>query len=376
MKNTDYTINLKKIDWQNGKKIKWKKLNVFFVLILVIISMSVFFLLTLKYIINKDIYLEKEVIINKWDTMSLLYDAMTSIDRIWFKLFIKLNNIDTSKIQEWIYQFSWVYNKQEILDNLNQWPQLSYTKVVILEWRNKYDIDEYLFNVGVAQKWQYIEAVTDKEIINYFAAKYEFLKKINPNIESLEWFLFPNTYNLDIKDNMIQELMNMQLDSFESNIWNNFSWDILQFDDKLKSYNFKIKISPYWLLVMSSIVEKEEKTNSNKAIVSWILLNKLEKENRIYADISLCYWLKMSWNECTPRVIWNNVSDSNNIYNTRKVSWIPPTPIWNPSKATINHFLNFEKTIYMYYLHDNKWQLHPSENLSEHNYKKSKYLNY
>lgn len=375
MNNTDYNINLKSKDWQKFNKRKWNRLNIFFLFLFIVVLMSIFFLLSLNYLINKSIYLEKQLIFNKWNTISILYNQLSVFDKIWFKLYIKYNDIDVSRIQEWVYEFNWTYNKQEILDELNKWPKVSYTKVVILEWWSKYDIDEYLNNIGMIEKWQYINAVTDQDLISEFSTKYDFLNTINPNLNSLEGFLFPNTYHLDISSDLIKELMNKQLLSFKNNVWDYFSWDILDFDNKLKSINFKKTINPYWLIIMASIVEKEEKSNSNKSMVSWILLNKLEKENRIYADISLCYWMKMSWRECTPKVIGNNVWDNNNVYNTRRVSWIPPTPIWNPSKATIQEFINFEKTLNMYYLHDKKWNLHTSENLSEHNYKKSKYLN-
>ncbi|MEF2175761.1 MAG: endolytic transglycosylase MltG [Candidatus Absconditabacteria bacterium] len=375
MNKIDYPINLKKIDGQNTNKVKGKKLNIFFLLIFIIISMSVFFLLSLNYVLNKSIYLEEEISINNGDTINILYDGLSSLDKFGFRLYIKINNIDTTKIQEGNYQFNGIYEKEEIINTLIKGPKISYTKVVILEGWNKYDIDEYLNNVGISNKGDYIEAVTNKTLIEEFSRKYEFLNEINPTLTSLEGFLFPNTYNIDINSNLLEELMSLQLASFKKNVWDSFSGQVLSFDDRLNSYNFKKNLNPYGLFIMASIVEKEEKTNDNKALVSGILLNKLEKENRIYADVTLCYGLKMSGKECTPRVIGNNVGDSKNIYNTRKVSGLPPTPIGNPSKITIQEFLNFEKTNYMYYLHDMKGNLHPSENLSEHNYKKSKYLN-
>ncbi len=117
-----------------------------------------------------------------------------------------------------------------------------------------------------------------------------------------------------------------------------------------------------------------KKKNKNKNIIAWIFLNRIDRWERIDADISLCYGLSIDYGQCTPKIIMKNLTDNSNKYNTRINKWLTPTPIWNPSYETINWLLNFEKTDYMFYLHDCDWQIHVSSTNDQHNVLKNKYI--
>jgi UPF0755 protein len=74
-------------------------------------------------------------------------------------------------------------------------------------------------------------------------------------------------------------------------------------------------------------------------------------------------------------VIVENLQDTSNPYNTRAVAWLPPTPIANIHVNSLLGLLNTEKSSHFFYLHDDTGRIHLSSDLSEHNQKKSKYLN-
>jgi UPF0755 protein len=46
------------------------------------------------------------------------------------------------------------------------------------------------------------------------------------------------------------------------------------------------------MITLSSIVEKEERMNKNKALIAGIFMNRIQQSMRIDADITLCYGLK------------------------------------------------------------------------------------
>ena len=95
---------------------------------------------------------------------------------------------------------------------------------------------------------------------------------------------------------------------------------------------------------------------------------------RIDADITLCYGLKKWYEICTPTLIARSISDDNNIYNTRRKSWLTPTPIANPSLETISSVLNYKKSDNIFYLHDKNWKIWVAETLEWHNINKNNYL--
>jgi UPF0755 protein len=78
-------------------------------------------------------------------------------------------------------------------------------------------------------------------------------------------------------------------------------------------------VDVYQAITLASIIEKEEKTDGNKATVAGIFYNRIQRGMLLGADITLCYYFKQPYVNCTPSVIAKNVSDSKNPYNTRQV---------------------------------------------------------
>ena len=95
---------------------------------------------------------------------------------------------------------------------------------------------------------------------------------------------------------------------------------------------------------------------------------------RLDADISLCYGLEITYKECTPSLIVKNLYDDTNLYNTRQVSSLTPTPISNPSVATIKGLLNYLESDDLFYLHDAQGQIYTAVSNEQHNANKVRYL--
>jgi UPF0755 protein len=96
---------------------------------------------------------------------------------------------------------------------------------------------------------------------------------------------------------------------------------------------------------------------------------------QLWADITLCYWLKIPYELCTPSKIVKYLNDKDNKYNTRALNWLPPTPISNVSESTYDALINYTPSNYFYYLHDSSWWIHYWETYEEHLDNKSKYIN-
>ena len=116
--------------------------------------------------------------------------------------------------------------------------------------------------------------------------------------------------------------------------------------------DYRLTLTPYQILVLASIVEKEEKNHKNQPLISGLFYRRLSQKMRIDADISLCYGLHQSYDACSPSVIVQNLDDRSNPYNTRAVFGLPPTPISNPSVQTIAHTIYYQLSNYLFYLHD------------------------
>lgn len=312
------------------------------------------------------VYLEDTIVIKSGDTFSKYIQSFSNLKQFWLKYRVKQSNslLDISKIQEWSYIFTWKYTQNEFLSLIAEWPQMVYQKYVVLEWRSIFDIDDDLAKKWMIQAGDYISFVTDNKYVSKYKERYDFLSKAW-NINTLEWFLYPDTYYLDVDWNTVDQLVYLQLDNFNSKVWNTYNSKINQFSE----------LNWYDIVTLSSIIEKEEKSNANKPIVAGIFINRLKSNMMLGADITLCYGLYAPYSECTPNVIVKNINDSSNPYNTRAKIGLTPQPISNPSDDTISSVLNYKKTDYYYYLHDNSGNIHYGKTNAEHIANKNKYLN-
>jgi len=305
---------------------------------------------------------QKTITIKEWDTFQTFLTDFSWKQKTQIKWHVKRNDIDFSKLQMGSYIFSWLYSPKTFVETILEGPRVSYHTVRILEWRSVYDIDNSLSKKGVIETWEYISFVTDQKIINKYQQRYSFLKNAW-SIKTLEGFLYPDTYKVDIEKNIIDQLVYLQLETFKKRVW-----------DKSKEINPQVWMDWYKTIIMASIVEKEERVEKNRPVVAWILIKRLQIGMLIGADISLCYFFKIPYADCTPSFIARNVFDTKNPYNTRTVAGLPPTPVGNPTLNSIMASLQPTYTDYLYYLHDNKGQIYYGKTLEEHNANKRNYL--
>lgn len=315
----------------------------------------------------RDLIFEWEkVSVVKWDTITKFYDSL-QLDKtqiFWLKLYVKKHPELLPNIHEWTYVFSWEYTKADFLSHIAEGPEKEYIVYTVLEWWSIYDIDADLTAKWYISEWEYISYVTNSVKIAELAWRYDFF---DSTLTSLEGFLYPDTYYLDNWGWLVKQLVSIQLNTFKSKVREQYSWDFQNIQNTKG-------LSIYQTITLASIVEKEEKNNSNKSTVAWIFYNRLKAWMLIWADITLCYGLHQPYASCTPAIISKKIKDSSNKYNTRENAWLTPTPIWNPSLPTIEAVLFPKNTNYYFYLHDANWEIHYWETNAQHEQNKVKYL--
>lgn len=304
-----------------------------------------------------EIALEDDVTIEiePWDTIKwvlvwqLWYDK-TMLDFYMqshpeLKIWVKIWNFDLKK-------WSNIYDIVDILET-SSWAQKESEVITLLEWWNIYDIDEKLTNKWYIQSSEFIAKVKD---IEKYKDKYEFLL----DALSLEWFIYPDTYSIDRDKFDLDNFIDITLDNFKSKVYDKISSEISL--DEL-----------YDTLKMASIVEREERDPEWRPTVAGILLKRLNNNWMIWADITACYAHALTSEEC--RLSLSSYIYDVNDYNTRTMTWLPKTPINNPSYSAIDATINYKDSEYWYYLHDTStWEIYFGRNESEHNANKAKYI--
>lgn len=147
-------------------------------------------------------------------------------------------------------------------------------------------------------------------------------------------------------------------------------------------------------LIIASIVEREAKKPEERAGIAAVYWNRYEANLGLTADPTVQYGKdsnllaeKMAAKESDAdknQVLldfdfWGPITRAdyqgvNSIYNTYRNAGLPPSPICNPGKASIEAALDPEKNSYYYFLHTSDGQIIYAKTLDEHNRNKQKYL--
>jgi UPF0755 protein len=119
-------------------------------------------------------------------------------------------------------------------------------------------------------------------------------------------------------------------------------------------------------VVLASIVEKETGRNDERERVAAVFMNRLRQNMRLQSDPTILYGLtagKTVWN----RPIMKSEILQKTAHNTYQIDGLPPTPICNPGRASIEAVLNPASTKDLYFVADGNGGHMFSETLKDHN---------
>ena len=150
----------------------------------------------------------------------------------------------------------------------------------------------------------------------------------------LEGFLFPATYDF-VATTTSRQLANQQMQTFCDD------WSALDL-----SYAKKKNLTPYDVLIIASMVEKETLAPDERKLVAAVIYNRLHAHMTLGIDATLRYGLNIA----PTQSILQSQLDSNNPYNSRKLLGLPPTPIANPGLASMQAAAHPANVDYLYFV--------------------------
>jgi uncharacterized YceG family protein len=153
-------------------------------------------------------------------------------------------------------------------------------------------------------------------------------------VQTLEGFLFPATYEF-FPQTTAAQLAKDQLTAFCEN------WQQLDL-----GYAGSKNLTPYDVLIIASMVEKETLSPDERQLVAAVIYNRLRKRMPLGIDATLRYGLDIAPTES----IRQSQLQSDSPYNTRKRLGLPPTPIANPGLASMQAAAHPAKVNYLYFI--------------------------
>jgi cell division protein YceG involved in septum cleavage len=154
-----------------------------------------------------------------------------------------------------------------------------------------------------------------------------------PSTPSLEGFLFPATYET-YAGTPASRLVSEQLAAFGENFGG------------AEIHRAKVLgVTPYQLLIVASIIEREAAIPHDRPLVAAVIYNRLRLNMTLGVDSTLRYALHDFTHPLTEAEL-----NSNSPYNTRIHKGLPPTPISNPGVAAIKAAARPASVSYLYYV--------------------------
>lgn len=179
--------------------------------------------------------------------------------------------------------------------------------------------------------------------------------------ENLEGKLFPDTYRF-FPNSKAEDVVKKFTDNFQ---------------EKTKDLGTISQDN----LILASIIEREAGSNSERAKIAGVYLNRIRDGMMLEADPTVQYARdnnELSKVNLIKFTFWQPITKDDTVlidsnYNTYRVKGWPPAPIANPGLSSISAAVNPDHHPFYYFFHAEDSQIVFSRTLADHNYNKSVY---
>lgn len=191
---------------------------------------------------------------------------------------------------------------------------------------------------------------TEKEW-NARTADPELIRDIAPEAQTLEGYLFPDTYKFS-PGTPARVIVPAMVENFRKNFGAEMAY-------------ITTGLTPHQTVTLASIVETEARLPQERALVASVYLNRIRRRMLLGADPTVIYAMKLAgqWNGNIRRVDLQMDSP----YNTYRNPGLPPGPIANPGVASLRAAAAPASTNFLYFVARQDGSHAFSTNLNEHN---------
>ena len=258
-----------------------------------------------------------------------------------FLFYLQLNN-QANKIQAGSFRFSPDNSLVQIVDQLKR-GRVDVWLTILEGWRREEIAERMAEKLGIDQE-EFLAATRGKE-----------------------GYLFPDSYLIPV---------NTSAERVVAILEKNFQkkWQPLQKEAA------KLELTQDQIVTLASIIEREVKFDQDRSIVAGILIKRWQAGWPLQVDATIQYAkaninCRQSSNSCN---WWPQITKAdlkiNSPYNTYLYRGLPPTPICNPSLASLKAVINYQPTDYWFYLSDSSGKIHFAKTLEEHQLNIKRYI--
>ena len=209
----------------------------------------------------------------------------------------------------------------EIMKKLNKSPSITFTKVTFPEGFTIKQIAQRIEDKTTRITAQsFYEAMTNELLTSeYFPKNLASLDLVPYRFEGL---LFPDTYQVSGNES-VASVLDRMLRLMER----------VGKQEGIEDSQAKVGKSPYQILIIASIIEREAKLEIDRGKISRVIYNRLERGMPLQIDATLYY-------NSPENASFTELKAIDSPYNSYLYNGLPPTPIASPGRAAIRAALN------------------------------------
>jgi UPF0755 protein len=264
-------------------------------------------------------------------------------DRRSFYLYARLQNA-IPKVKAGEYEVHTRMTPSKVLHKLMQGEVIQYP-ITIPEGYNLYQVGEVLAQAKVCSKEAFLAKARDPKLI----------ASLGLEGESLEGYLFPDTYNFP-KGYGEEAIIRQMVGRFKAVY------------APLAKRAEKMGLSRRDVVILASMIEKEAMDDQERRLISAVFHNRLQRGMALQSDPTAVYGVKGVGQRITREDLQRRTP-----YNTYQLIGLPKGPIANPGLQSLEAVLYPAEGNYLYFVAKNDGTHYFSSTLSEHNRAVAKY---
>ncbi len=222
------------------------------------------------------------------------------------------------------YAFDHRASLREVYDRVVR-GDIFFQTLVVPEGYNMFDIAGAIEEAGLGKREDFLKvAQTDTGLV----------RDLDPRAPSLEGYLFPDTYHFT-RTQSLHDMAAAMVRRFRQN-----------------AKEMGLNQNVHDVVTMASIVEKETGAPEERPEVASVFYNRLQRNMELKTDPAVIYAALL--NNRYSGVIHQSDLHFDSPYNTYRNAGLPPGPISNPGKASLQAAMHPAQTDYLYFVSDNQ----------------------
>jgi UPF0755 protein len=234
------------------------------------------------------------------------------------------------------YLFDRPANALDIYDRLAR-GDIYFHTVVVPEGFSIFDIAAAIEAAGLGSRDEFLSLARSGAAL---------ISDLDPQAHSLEGYLFPDTYHFT-RTQSLQDMIVVMLRRFRQ---------------EARALNLAGNV--HEVVTLASIVEKETAVAAERPTVAGVYNNRLQRNMALDADPTVVYAALIDGRYSG--VIHQSDLQANSPYNTYKYAGLPPGPIANPGRGSLEAALHPEVTDYLFFVSDAQGHHRFARTLDEH----------